>query len=98
MSAITLFKKANPSSELAVFGGGCFWGMEKYFRQQFPNVVQTKVGYTGGQTPFPSYQQVCSGSTGHAEALIVEYAKGSVDYGEMCKFFFSMHDPTTPNK
>ena len=94
-----VFQRVTQTSELATFAGGCFWGLEKFYRQNYPNAfLDTAVGYTGGSVNGPSYEQVCTGKTGHAEAVILEYEKGTVSYEDMCRFFFSMHDPTTLNK
>ncbi|KAI9888438.1 MAG: Peptide-methionine (S)-S-oxide reductase [Vezdaea aestivalis] len=87
---------ANASS--AVFAAGCFWGVEHAFRQRFGSgrgLIDAKVGYCGGASKSPSYRAVCSGSTGHAEALKVEFDPAVVGYRELVEFFFKMHDPTT---
>jgi len=81
----------------ATFGAGCFWGVEARFRQ-VPGVLATTVGYTGGRTPDPTYQMVCSGTTGHAEAVEVVYAPGRVSYEDLLTAFWTGHDPTTPNR
>lgn len=83
---------------LAAFGAGCFWGVEKYFRQEFPGIVYGCVGYSGGSTKNPSYEQVCTGQTGHAEAIMLEYDPAKAKYEDLVKFFFRMHDPTTLNR
>lgn len=77
----------------AVFGLGCFWGAERMFWQA-PGVISTAVGYTGGQTPNPTYQEVCSGHTGHTEAVLVAYDPQKVSYPELLKIFWEGHDPT----
>ena len=79
--------------EVAVFGLGCFWGAERAF-WQIPGVYTTSVGYAGGLTPNPTYQEVCSGATGHTEVVMVVYDPGSVSYGELLKVFWESHDPT----
>jgi peptide-methionine (S)-S-oxide reductase len=77
----------------AVFALGCFWGAEKDFWQT-PGVVSTAVGYTGGFTPNPTYEEVCSGRTGHAEAVLVAYDPARVSYEELLRVFWEHHDPT----
>ena len=77
--------------------GGCFWGIENYFRQQ-PGVLDVKVGYTGGKTSNPTYDQVCSGTTGHAEAVEIHFDPGKTSFSDLIHFFFRLHDPTTLNR
>lgn len=79
--------------ETAVFGLGCFWGAEQIFWQT-PGVYTTAVGYAGGFTPNPTYEEVCSGRTGHTEAVLVAYDPDVVSYEELLKRFFEGHDPT----
>lgn len=79
--------------EVADFGLGCFWGAERRF-WQVPGVWTTLVGYQGGYTPNPSYEEVCSGLTGHTEAVRVVYDPAAVSYGELLKVFWEAHDPT----
>jgi peptide-methionine (S)-S-oxide reductase len=79
--------------ETAVFGMGCFWGAERVFWQA-PGVYTTAVGYAGGYTPNPTYEEVCSGSTGHTEAVLVAYDSTKTSYEEMLKLFWENHDPT----
>src|SRR5258705_8020887 len=77
----------------AIFGLGCLGGAEKDFWQT-PGVISTAVGYSGGQTPNPNYREVCSGQTGHAEAVLVAYDPSQVSYEELLKVFWENHDPT----
>ena len=77
----------------ATFAAGCFWGVQSRF-DDLPGVTATEVGYTGGATEHPTYQQVCSHTTGHAEAVRVEFDPGTTTYQELLAHFFSMHDPT----
>ena len=79
--------------QLALFGLGCFWGAEKKF-WTLPGVYSTSVGYAAGQTPNPTYQEVCSGGTGHAEVVRVVFDPSRVDYGDLLKVFWESHDPT----
>ena len=81
----------------ATFAAGCFWGVEEAFRE-IPGVISTAVGYTGGTLKNPTYQDVCSGRTGHAEALEMEFDPARVSYLELLAMFWKSHDPTTLNR
>ena len=83
--------------ETATFGAGCFWGVEETFRQ-IPGVVDTAVGYLGGQTNNPTYQDVCTDETGHAEVVQVAYDPARVSYEQLLNTFWESHDPTTLNR
>lgn len=83
--------------EKATFAAGCFWGVEAAFRQ-VKGVVSTSVGYTGGSFADPTYKDVCSGRTGHAEAVEVEYDPAMLSYEELLTLFWDTHDPTTLNR
>ena len=84
-------------NQLAAFAQGCFWGVEERFRK-VPGVVATAVGYTGGHTSNPSYEDVCTDRTGHAEAVLVEFDPSRVSYSELLSFFWRSHDPTSGDR
>ena len=81
----------------ATFGAVCFWGVEAAFRQ-VPGVTATTVGYSGGRVPSPSYEEVCSDRTGHAEVVQVEYDPARVSYDDLLEVFWTCHDPTQLNR
>jgi peptide-methionine (S)-S-oxide reductase len=83
--------------EKACFAAGCFWGVEAAFRQ-VPGVVETAVGYSGGTTDEPTYKEVCSGRTGHAEVVQVDFDAETVSFQRLLEVFFAIHDPTTLNR
>jgi peptide-methionine (S)-S-oxide reductase len=84
-------------TEKAIFGAGCFWGVEAAFRK-IEGVVEATSGYSGGHTESPSYGDVCSGATGHAEVVEVEYDPAKVSYEELLEVFWKEHDPTTKGR
>jgi len=83
--------------ETAIFGAGCFWGVEAAFRE-VEGVVSKRVGYTGGWFDNPTYTDVCSGRTGHAESVEVTYDPAKVSYDQLLNVFWEVHDPTTLNR
>ena len=83
--------------KLAVFGAGCFWGVESAFRA-VEGVIDVAVGYAGGTVPKPNYRTVCSGKTGHAEVVQVEYDPARVSFEQLLEVFWQIHDPTTLNR
>jgi len=89
--------KPSVQRETAIVAGGCFWGMQEIIRK-LPGVISSRVGYTGGTTPNPTYEKVCSHTTGHAEAVEVVFDPNIMSYRQFLSFFFRMHDPTTLNQ
>lgn len=83
-------------NEIATFGAGCFWGVEETFRVM-PGVLKTAVGYCGGTTENPSYEQVCSGVTDHAEVVQITFDPSKISYAQLLETFFRSHNPTTLN-
>lgn len=90
-------QERNENMELATFGAGCFWGVEATFRR-LPGVTATMVGYTGGELAQPTYQQVCTDRTGHAEAVQIEFDPQQISYEKLLDVFFANHDPTQLNR
>ncbi|MFU8773253.1 MAG: peptide-methionine (S)-S-oxide reductase MsrA, partial [Anaerolineales bacterium] len=88
---------SNQDKAVATLAGGCFWCLEAVYKQ-LVGVEQVVSGYTGGDTPDPTYEQVCSGTTGHAEAVQITYNPQQISYQEIIEVFFSIHDPTTLNR
>ncbi len=85
------------NDQTAVFGGGCFWCLEAVFRR-LRGVRQVVSGYAGGRRPQPTYDQVCTGATGHAEVVQVTFDPAEISYGQLLEVFFAFHDPTTLNR
>ena len=93
---ITVMAQTNLNTQ-AMFGAGCFWGVEAAFREM-PGVRDVAVGYAGGHTTNPTYAEVCTDQTGHAEVVHIEYDPAQVSYNRLLKTFFEIHDPTTLNR
>ncbi|MCB9976702.1 MAG: peptide-methionine (S)-S-oxide reductase MsrA [Rhodospirillales bacterium] len=85
------------SAEKAILAGGCFWGMQDLIRKR-PGIISTRVGYTGGTTTNPGYNEICIGDTGHAEAIEIEFDPAKISYRSILEFFFQIHDPTTADR
>lgn len=83
--------------ETAIFGGGCFWGVQFYF-DQIPGIIESQAGYSGGNIPNPTYEQVCTNTTGHAEVVELHYDPVLISYETLIKHFFRLHDPTQLNR
>ena len=84
-------------TETATLAGGCFWGVEELIRK-LPGVIGTTVGYTGGTLPNARYEDVKTGRTGHAESIEIRFDPDRISYEEILRYFFRLHDPTTPNR
>eukprot|EP01130_Rhizamoeba_saxonica_P016947 TRINITY_DN795_c0_g1_i1.p1 TRINITY_DN795_c0_g1~~TRINITY_DN795_c0_g1_i1.p1 ORF type:complete len:182 (-),score=40.19 TRINITY_DN795_c0_g1_i1:30-575(-) len=93
-----VIQQNQPGSETATFGGGCFWGVEKWFLQRFPDIKTSAVGYQGGSVSNPGYRLVCTGNTGHAEVFRITYEPDDIDYADLVHYFYALHDPTTLNR
>jgi peptide-methionine (S)-S-oxide reductase len=93
----TMGTKTSEKHELATFGGGCFWCVEAVF-ERIEGVVAATSGYAGGNTENPTYEEVCTGTTGHAEVVQIEYDPEKITYDELLELFWKAHDPTTYNR
>jgi peptide-methionine (S)-S-oxide reductase len=85
------------SEEIATLGGGCFWCLEAVYKD-LRGVTEVKSGYAGGDVPNPTYKQVCTGMTGHAEVVQIRFDPEQLTYADLLRVFFTIHDPTTPNR
>lgn len=90
-------KKNDPKFEIAIFAGGCFWCTEAIF-QRLTGVNRVVPGYTGGTVKNPAYREICTGKTGHAEAVKIQFDPQEISYSELLEVFFATHDPTTLNR
>jgi peptide methionine sulfoxide reductase msrA/msrB len=97
VSVTSASSKEMRTKEIATLAGGCFWGVQDLIRK-LPGVLESIVGYTGGTTDKPDYEQVHTGSTGHAEAVQIIFDPKIISYEEILRYFFRLHDPTTPNR
>ncbi|HTR18328.1 MAG TPA: peptide-methionine (S)-S-oxide reductase MsrA [Acetobacteraceae bacterium] len=88
---------AESNEVTAVLGGGCFWCLEAVFKE-LRGVSRVKSGYAGGHAPNPTYREVCTGTTGHAEVVAITYDPAIISYADLLRVFFTIHDPTTPNR
>jgi len=89
--------ESDAGTQVATLGGGCFWCLEAVF-DQLKGVVRVVPGYSGGHVPNPTYEQVCTGTTGHAEVVQITYDPAVITYPELLEVFFAIHDPTTPDR
>ncbi len=96
-STLNLSSESSRPLEVATLGGGCFWCLEAVF-EQLRGVVKVESGYSGGRVPVPTYHQVCTGSTGHAEVVQVTFDPAVLSFRELLEVFFVIHDPTTLNR
>ncbi len=85
------------ATEISTLAGGCFWCLEAVF-SRLKGVASVESGYTGGERPKPTYEEVCAGTTGHAEAVRITFDPGVISFGDLLEVFFAIHDPTTPNR
>lgn len=96
-ATVTATETSKVKTEKATFGAGCFWGVEAEF-SKVPGVVSTAVGYCGGKTKNPTYKDVCTDETGHAEVIEIEFDPAKVSFEQLVEIFWELHDPTTLNR
>ncbi|MBN1198205.1 MAG: bifunctional methionine sulfoxide reductase B/A protein [Bacteroidales bacterium] len=96
ISMVFVSEKETPLTDTAIFAGGCFWGVE-YYLQKKPGILSVVSGYTGGHIKNPTYQEVCSGTSGHYEAVEVTFDPSRISFEDLAKLFFEIHDPTQWN-
>jgi peptide-methionine (S)-S-oxide reductase len=94
---VIMKNEENSKTQTAVLGGGCFWCLEPVF-SQLKGVIKVESGYSGGNKPNPDYKKVCSGNTGHAEVIKIEFDPDKISYEILLSIFFAVHDPTTLNR
>ncbi len=97
LSIESMERRTREDLDVATLGGGCFWCLQPIF-QALQGVERVEVGYSGGDVRNPTYEEVCTGTTGHAEAVQVTFDPEVISYGQLLKVFFYVHDPTTPNR
>jgi peptide-methionine (S)-S-oxide reductase len=97
MSGNIIMQQIIPSKEIATLAGGCFWCLEAVYRD-LKGVLEVESGYAGGSVPHPTYKQVCSDTTGHAEVVKITYDPSVISFRELVEVFFTIHDPTTLNR
>jgi len=97
MTSLSAESLPGPTTADAVLGGGCFWCLDAVY-EQVPGVLKVTSGFAGGTKPNPTYDQVCSGRTGHAEVIRISYDPSKVSYGQLLDLFWKVHDPTTLNR
>jgi len=97
LAAAAVAEDSPMKTQTAILGGGCFWCVEAVY-ERMPGIISVTSGYAGGRTPEPTYEQVCTGETGHAEVVRIEFDSEKVSYGKIIDLFWDAHDPTTLNR